>query len=127
MTNTGPGAATIVAGGTEPADAIAAAVLAVPGVAGLHGGTFGEIATYLPRRRVAGVRETPDAIEVNVTLRWRSSLRATTEAARAAVAALPVAAGRPVHVVIRDLVHDLDRAPARQSGSQPGRLGKENR
>ncbi|MFD4183444.1 hypothetical protein ACFWPB_20405, partial [Rhodococcus sp. NPDC058514] len=40
---------------TEPADLIADAVLAVPGVAGLHGGMFGEVATYLPGRRVLGV------------------------------------------------------------------------
>lgn len=42
---------------TDPADAdrIAAQVLAVPGVAGLHGGQFGEVATYLPGRRVLGV------------------------------------------------------------------------
>ena len=41
---------------TEPADVVAAAVRSVPGVAGLHAGMFGEVGTYLPGRRVAGIR-----------------------------------------------------------------------
>ena len=42
------------------ADAIAAAVLACPSVAGLGGGPAGAVATYLPGRRVTGVRVRPD-------------------------------------------------------------------
>lgn len=38
------------------ADVVAAAVLAVPGVAGLDGGPFGTVASLLPGRRVIGVR-----------------------------------------------------------------------
>ncbi|NED70757.1 hypothetical protein G3I15_58540, partial [Streptomyces sp. SID10244] len=34
---------------------VADAVTAVPGVTGLYGGVFGEIATYLPGGRVSGV------------------------------------------------------------------------
>ena len=47
---------------TELADSIAAAVLAVPGVAALHPGMFGEVGTYLPGRRVTGVRITDDEV-----------------------------------------------------------------
>ena len=43
--------------GDDIADRVAAAVIAVPGVAFLHGGVFGEIGTYLPGRRVSGVAE----------------------------------------------------------------------
>jgi hypothetical protein len=42
------------------ADAIATAVLACPSVAGLGGGPAGAVATYLPGRRVTGVRMRPD-------------------------------------------------------------------
>jgi len=38
------------------AEAVAAAVVAVPGVARMSGGVSGEVATYLPGRRVTGVR-----------------------------------------------------------------------
>ncbi|GAA1907873.1 hypothetical protein [Lapillicoccus jejuensis] len=40
--------------------------LGVPGVVSLYPGTFGEIATYLPSRRVAGIRVLPDAVHIHV-------------------------------------------------------------
>ena len=51
-----------------PADIVAAAVLAVPGVTGLHAGAWGEAATYLPHRRVPGVQTRDDVTEVHVTV-----------------------------------------------------------
>lgn len=36
------------------ADSVAAAALSVPGVSRLHGGSFGEVATYLAGRQVEG-------------------------------------------------------------------------
>ncbi|WP_018180709.1 hypothetical protein [Jongsikchunia kroppenstedtii] len=54
------------------AERIAAAVAAVPGVAGLHGGQFGEIGTYLPGRRVAGVRLTADRCEVHISVQMHT-------------------------------------------------------
>jgi len=44
----------------ELAETVAAAVLAHPGVARLSGGPFGTVASYLPGRRVVGVRLPPD-------------------------------------------------------------------
>ena len=44
------------AGSTPDVDAIARAVTDVEGVADLHGGVLGEVATYLPGRRVPGIR-----------------------------------------------------------------------
>lgn len=112
MSDTGPvsdtrtAAGSVVVTGTTAADEIAAAVIGVPGVAGLHGGMFGEIATYLPGRRVAGVRDADTRIEVHLTLYWQAPLRDTADAVRETVAALPAAAGRPVHIVVHDLVHE---------------------
>ncbi|MFJ7213494.1 hypothetical protein [Amycolatopsis sp. NPDC098790] len=78
---------------------IAAAVLAVPGVAGLHGGRFGEIATLVPPRRVVGVRVRDDDITIALTARY--PLVAADVAAQVRAAA--GVRGRPVHVVIADL------------------------
>lgn len=46
------------------ADRLAAAIRAVPGVADLHSGRFGEVALLYPRHRVTGLRRTSDALEV---------------------------------------------------------------
>lgn len=86
---------------TEVADLVAAAALAVPGVAGLHTGAFGEVATYLPGRRVNGVRVREDLVEVHVCVVHGISVLDTARAIRAAVA--PVV-DTPVLVAIEDVV-----------------------
>ena len=50
--------------GADEVDLLAAAVRAVPGVAALHPGMFGEVGTYLPGRRVPGIRTVGDVTEV---------------------------------------------------------------
>ena len=86
---------------TEPADAVAAIATATPGVAGLHPGMFGEVGTYLPGRRVAGVRVADDAIDVHITVWEDAAVRETAAAVRAAVSrAWP---GVPVTVTVEDL------------------------
>jgi hypothetical protein len=85
----------------ELAEAIAAAVAGVAGVADLHGGMFGEAATYLPGRRVPGVRLNDGDTEVHVSLLFGYPVRATADAVRNAVAGL--VAG-PVHVTVEDVV-----------------------
>jgi hypothetical protein len=47
---------------------VAAATLAVPGVTGRRTGSFSEVATHLPGRRVEGVRLRADGTEVHVVL-----------------------------------------------------------
>jgi len=84
----------------EPADVITAAVLAVPGVAAMHAGMFGEVATYLPGRRVTGVR-IGDAVDIHVSLIFDAPVRGTAAAIRRAVAALTAL---PVNVTIEDVV-----------------------
>ena len=92
------------------ADEIAAAVRAVPGVVGLHTGTFGEVATYLAGRRVDGVQIRPDGCSVHLVLAWGAPVLATADLVRAAVAPL---VGIPVDVSVEDVL-----APTfRSSGS----------
>lgn len=82
-------------------DAVAAVVEALPAVSSLSGGRFGEVATYLPGRRVQGVRLRPGAVEVHVVARSGLPLPAVAGAVRGAV--LPLAAGRAVDVHMDDI------------------------
>ena len=82
------------------ADDLAALVLAVPDVVRLHAGRLGEVATYLPGRRVVGIKLTDDLIEVHVVVGGRTPVRETARLIHAAVAAL---VATPVHVYIEDL------------------------
>jgi len=61
----------------EIADLIEQVVLKVPGVSALHGGLFGEVATYLPGRRVSGIRVRDDVSEVHVVITWGTPVLAT--------------------------------------------------
>lgn len=70
------------------ADQVAAAVLRVPGVVGLHAGPDGLAATYLPDRWITGVRLHLTGCEVHVVMAWEASVGATTRAVRRAVAPL---------------------------------------
>lgn len=84
------------------ADAIAAAALQSPKVAAMAGGGLaGEAATYLPGRRVIGVRIDDDHVEVHVVARWDAVLPDLADGVRQAVA--PVADGRSVSVHIDDI------------------------
>ncbi|WP_199701344.1 Asp23/Gls24 family envelope stress response protein [Jiangella rhizosphaerae] len=89
--------------GTEPdpAEVVAAAVRAVPGVTGLYAGLFGEVATHLAGRRVPGVRiDDRGNAEVHVVLQWATPVPATAYAVRRAVARLVPG---EVHVVVDDI------------------------
>jgi hypothetical protein len=81
------------------ADRIAAAVQANREVAGLDGGRYGEIATYLPGRRVSGVRIRPDSVTIGVIGRYPATAAEIDACVRAAVGPLD----RPLHVHIGDL------------------------
>jgi len=82
-------------------DEIAERVRQVQGVADLWGGVTGEVATYLPGRRVPGVRITPDRVEVHVVIQGVRPLHDVAGAVRRAVQT--VAGGRPVDVVVNDI------------------------
>lgn len=115
-------------GARSEAELVAAAVLAVPGVAGLHGGTFGEVATYLPGRRVHGVRFEPDdarahggpgRVEVHVVVRYPTPI--ATVAARIRTRLAPLTGDRAVDVHVEDYGLD-DEAP--DGSPRPDRPGR---
>ncbi len=83
-------------------DAVVAAVLAVPAVVRLDGGVAGEVATYLPGRRVHGVRLLDDRVVVHVAVDTSQDVRVTAEQVRDVVA--PLVDGQVVDVVVADLV-----------------------
>ncbi len=82
-------------------DAVATAVLACPHVARLSAGTVEEIATYLPGRRVQGIRAQAGSLEIHVVARWGTPLPEVGAEVRKAVGAL--AGGRPVTVAVEDI------------------------
>lgn len=85
----------------ELADRVAAAAVAVLGVTGLAGGHAGEIATYLPGRRVLGVRTGPAGrVEVHVVAEYGTDLAGVAESVRDVVHAVVDA---PVDIHVDDV------------------------
>ena len=92
---------TVSAQGTCDVDAIAAATLACGAVAGLdEGGTRG-VATYLPGRRVVGVRVENRRVLVSVILSSGFSVRLLDAQVRSALA--PLVRDRDVDVYVADV------------------------
>jgi hypothetical protein len=96
------------------ARAVADAVLAVPGVAGLSPGTGIEVSTQFFGGKVIGVRLTGDEVQVHI-IAGRGPLPPIANEAAAAARQVLRAAGddRPVVVVVDDIVPD---ALTRRSG-----------
>ena len=115
------GTAAVTAAGSPPepdADRVAALALRCAGVATLWPGTFGEIATYLPGRRVPGVRIGPGSVELHLVVRYRVdeggvSLVELAEAVRRTVIA--GTAAQVVDVYIDDVV-DADASEGSGQG-----------
>ena len=78
-------------------DAVAQAVR----VEDLHGGYPDEVATYLPGRRIFGVRVSSHVVEVQVRTAWGTPVRQIAVGIQAAVAQL--AGGRAVDVRIAEI------------------------
>lgn len=102
-----PGTATTPdSSGVDPAplaERIAAVVNAHPAVARLDSGIFGAVATYLPGRRLAGVRlgTGDEPVEIGVVLRLGAPLPGVVTALRREVSAL--CGGARVDVTVADL------------------------
>lgn len=88
------------------ADRVAAVVRAVAGVADLHTGAFGEVATHLPGRRVNGVQIRADHCAVHLVLYWGAPVLETADRVRTAVRPL---VGTRVDVTIEDVVTQSPR------------------
>ncbi len=93
---------------TVDVDALAGAALACPSVTRLAGGGPVEVATYLPGRRVHGVRLDDDVVEIHVVARFGAVLPDVAADVRAAVG--PLVPGREVSVFVDDL--DVEAPPA---------------
>lgn len=93
---------------TPDLDVVAAAALGCPLIADLTGGRFGEAATYLPGRRLVGVRSVGGEIEIHVVARGTVPLPEVADAVRAAVA--PYTGDVPVSVFIDDIQLPGDEA-----------------
>jgi hypothetical protein len=102
-------------------DAVAAAVLACPGVAALDGGQFGEVASYLPGRKVAGVMVGGGRVKVQVRVRWAVPAPGLARQITAALA--PLIGHYLVDVAIADIDDPpgtLEAAGPRAWGTVPG-------
>lgn len=99
------------------ADTVAGIARAVPGVVGLHPGMFGEVGTYLPGRRVTGVRIRDDHIDVHLVIAADAEVRATAAAVRDTVAdAFP---GHSVDVTVEDIATGPRRTHRYDTGGHP--------
>jgi hypothetical protein len=96
-----PEAADVVAAEVPDVDAVAAATLGCPAAAGLHPGGTRFVATYLPGRRVVGVRVEEDRVLVSVVLARGASVGTLATQVRAALA--PLVGGRKVDVHVADV------------------------
>jgi hypothetical protein len=93
-------------GGADPsalAERVAAAVTAHPAVARLHGGQFGAVATYMPGRRLIGVRigVGDEPVEVAVVLRPDRPIPGVVRDLRAEVSRM--CGGAAVDITVADL------------------------
>lgn len=83
------------------AEAVAATVRGCPSVVDLSAGSFGEVATYLPGRRVVGVRMIGDRLDIHLVARYGVPIPVLAAEVRAALARL--ARGRAVDIRVEDL------------------------
>ena len=104
-------------------DAVAAVVASCPGVSALDGGRFGEVASYLPGRVVAGVAVDGGRLRVQVRSAW--DVPVTDLAAQITAALVPLAGSRPVDVAVAD----IDDPPAAEAagGAAGGRSPRPGR
>jgi hypothetical protein len=91
---------------------VAAATLACPLVADLHPGVYGEVATYLPGRRVIGVRASATTVEIHVVAVLAPSMDLVATQIRTAVR--PWSGGLPVDVTVEDVLVPGDEPPTRE-------------
>ncbi|WP_232662025.1 hypothetical protein [Pseudonocardia sp. TRM90224] len=86
------------------AERVAAVVTAHPAVAALHGGEFGAVATYLPGRKLVGVRigDGDEPVEVGLVVHAGHPIPQVVRSVRRDVSAL--CPGSVVDIVVADIV-----------------------
>jgi hypothetical protein len=90
-------------------DDIEAAVLRCAGVASLGSGTIGELATYLPGRRVPGIRVTPELVELEICAAWGPPAKLIASQIWEALAT--VVTDRPIEILITDIASPVIAPP----------------
>ena len=99
-------------------DAVAAAVRECAGVSGLDGGQFGEVASYLPGRKVEGIKVGGGRVTVQIRSQW--AVPAPALAALVTAVLTPLTGCRPVDVVIAG-IDDPPQVPLPRAPSGRGR------
>jgi hypothetical protein len=98
-------------------DAVHTAVSACPGVAQVGRGTLAAVTTYLPGRRIPGIRISPDSIELEVVAEWDATATDIGRHIRAALARL--VRGRTVDITIADIVLPGEQPPTDVADEPP--------
>lgn len=93
-------------------DALAAAVRSCPAVDDLDGGPLGTVATYLPGRRVPGIRIGADRASIQVRGKWDVPIRELAGQVLAAVA--PLTGGRTIDILVADVAEPALPAPTQR-------------
>jgi hypothetical protein len=101
-------------------DAVHTAVTACPGVARVGSGALGALTTYLPGRRIPGIRINPDSVEVEVVAEWEAVAGDIGRCVRSAVTSL--ARGRRVDITIADIDLPGEHAAEETGIPQPAQL-----
>jgi hypothetical protein len=83
-------------------DAVHRAVAACAGVSSVGSGSVAALTTYLPGRRVPGVRINPDSVELEIVAEWGSTAAGVSNEIRQALVGLTN--GRPIDITIADIV-----------------------
>ena len=92
-------------------NAVAAAVRGCAGVSGLDGGQFGEVASYLPGRKVEGIVVGGGRVRVQIRSQW--AVPAPDLAAVIKAMLVPLTGQRPVDVVIGNIDDPASTPPPR--------------
>lgn len=95
-------------------DAVAAAVRSCLDVDDLDGGAFDTVASYLPGRRVPGVRVGADRITIQLRSRWGVPMPQIGRQVRAAV--LPLIGRQTLDIVVSDIADPPELPPAAEVG-----------
>lgn len=97
-------------------DAIVAATVACPLVADMSAGVLGEVAVYLPGRRIRGLRLDPDGVQIHVVGVFGPRIIEIIQQVRAAVA--PLTVGQQLTVLVDDLADPVQPKRSRRSAPQ---------
>ena len=90
-------------------DAVAAAVRSCLDVIDLDGGPLDTVASYLPGRRVPGVRVTGDRVTLQLRSRWGVPIPQVGQQVRAAVT--PLIPDRRLEIVVSDIADPPEAQP----------------